>query len=58
MKSGWKTTEFWISVAAAIGALGSAAAGMVPAEWATAIAAISGAFYALSRGLAKKDSGK
>lgn len=54
MKPGWKTTEFWASAAAAVGAYGAAAAGVLPAKYAAIAAAVSSAAYAFSRGLAKK----
>lgn len=56
VKSGWKTTEFWASVAAAIVPLLNTALGWsLPVE---SLVAISGsiAAYVFSRGMAKKVS--
>ena len=53
MKSGWKTTEFWIALAVALSGILNFSIDLVPAEWGIVAAAISSAFYALSRGLAK-----
>lgn len=59
MKSGWKTTEFWLSLAAAV--VGSLlAAGAFPAEspWARALGALAASLaavgYSASRGAAKR----
>lgn len=53
MKPGYKTTEFWVSVLVAAGALIAALADALPPRYAALAATISGGLYALSRGLAK-----
>jgi hypothetical protein len=52
-KPGLKTTEFWITLIGAIGAVCAAAAGVLPSKEAAAIMTVSAAAYKLSRGLAK-----
>ncbi len=52
-KPGIKTTEFWIAILTAIGAISASASGVLPERLAGILATISGAVYALSRGLAK-----
>jgi hypothetical protein len=49
-KAGYKTTEFWVTIA------GSAAAllGAVPEKYQPIVLAVLGGAYAISRGLAKK----
>lgn len=54
VRSGWKTTEFWIVVLAMIAAGLGWLAGVVPAEWAVIAQAIASGLYATSRGLAKR----
>lgn len=56
MKPGWKTSEFWILVATAIGELAAAGAGALPPKWAAALLTISGVAYKASRALAKLNS--
>ena len=56
IKAGWKTSEFWASVAAALLPLLNTAFG-----WALPVEALVGvagtvAAYVISRGLAKKDA--
>lgn len=50
---GWKTTEFWVSVATIVGALTATLAGNLPDKYAAIATAVSAAAYAISRGLAK-----
>lgn len=56
MKPGWKSTEFWLTVAAVV--LSALGAVYAPAEWARVASMIGGALttsgYSLSRGMAKK----
>jgi hypothetical protein len=52
-KPGYKTTEFYVSVLTALGALLSTVAGGLPAKQAATVAGISAGAYALSRGIAK-----
>jgi hypothetical protein len=53
MKPGYKTTEFWVAVLVAVGSLIAALADQLPPKYAALASAVSGAAYALSRGLAK-----
>lgn len=53
MKVGWKTTEFWIIVATEVGVVAAAAGGVLPEKYAAVAASVSGAGYAIARGLAK-----
>jgi len=53
MKSGWKTSEFYVTVLSIVGlVVSSAAAGLSP-RYAAIGASVSAAAYAISRGLAK-----
>ena len=56
MKPGWKTTEFWATIALNIGALAAASAHVLPAKWAAIAASVSVVAYNVSRGLAKTSS--
>lgn len=56
VKPGWKTTEFWVSVLSALGAIITGAAGVIPPKYAVFAAAASAGFYSVSRGLAKTGS--
>lgn len=54
MKSGWKTTEFWVSsVLPTIAASALAVSNVVPPKWAAAFVVTANMAYAISRGLAK-----
>lgn len=53
MKPGYKTTEFWVWVLVSFGAVVAASASWLPPRYAAIAATVSGAAYALSRGLAK-----
>lgn len=53
MKPGWKTTEFWVTIATSVGAVAAAADGVLPEKYAALAVAVSGAAYAIARGLAK-----
>lgn len=53
MKPGWKTTEFWVLVALAVGELSAALAGALPPEWAAVLLTVSGIAYKISRALVK-----
>ena len=55
MKPGWKTTEFWLAVATALGGLAAALADALPPKYAAAMAAAATFAYALARGLAKSN---
>lgn len=54
MKPGWKTTEFWVSVATSVGAVTAASVGVLPEKYAALMVAVSSGAYAVARGLAKK----
>jgi len=54
-KSSWKSTEFWMALLGGIGAVAAQAGGVVPAPYGAVVMAVSGAFYAVSRGMVKKD---
>lgn len=56
MKPGWKTTEFWATVALNVGAISAALAQVLPAKWAAVVGAVSVAAYNVSRGLTKKQA--
>jgi len=53
MKPGYKTSEFWITTLSILGLVASSAATSLSPKYAAIGVAISGAAYALSRGLAK-----
>lgn len=53
MKAGWKTSEFWVTAASIAGLVVSSAAFSLSPKYAAIGTAVSGSFYALSRGLAK-----
>lgn len=53
MKSGYKTTEFYVTLAAGIGAAAAALSGAVPPSVGAILVSVSGGAYAISRGLAK-----
>ena len=58
MKPGWKTTEFWATIALNLGALTAASAHVLPPKWAAIAAAASVVAYNVSRGLAKTGATK
>jgi hypothetical protein len=53
-KPGWQTTEFWITVLAAVGATAASATDNLPPRYATIASTIAVVAYAISRGLAKR----
>lgn len=53
MRPGWKTTEFWITLTSILGLVASSVAFSLTPRYAAIGAGISGAAYAISRGLAK-----
>jgi hypothetical protein len=61
LKPGYKTTEFLITAATAVGLILAASADWLPPKYAALGATVSAAAYALARGLAKlnppKDAG-
>ena len=52
-KSGWQTTEFWITVCSVIGAIVGTLQDVLSPDQAVIASAIASGFYAVSRGLAK-----
>ncbi len=53
MKTGWKTTEFWITALSILGLVASSATLSLSPRYAALGASVSAAAYAISRGLAK-----
>lgn len=53
MKSGWKTSEFWVTALSILGLVVSSVATPLSPKYAAIGAAVSAAAYAISRGLAK-----
>jgi len=53
MKPGYKTTEFWASLALAVGAVAASAEGALPPKYAAIAASVAALGYAVGRGLAK-----
>lgn len=53
LKSGYKTSEFWVTAAMIAGLTFSSAALSLSPKYAAIGASISASFYAFSRGLAK-----
>lgn len=53
MKTGWKTSEFWVTALSIFGLVASSAATSLSPKYAAIGASISASAYAISRGLAK-----
>lgn len=53
MKTGWKTTEFYVTVLTDVGLVAAAVGGVLPSKWAAIAAGVAQAAYAISRGLTK-----
>jgi hypothetical protein len=53
-KPGWKTTEFWMTIAANLAAIIGAFADMLPPEKAVLLIAASNGLYAIARGQTKR----
>lgn len=53
MKPGWKTSEFWVTTLSIVGLVASSAASTLSPRYAAIGVSVSGAAYAISRGLAK-----
>jgi hypothetical protein len=53
MKTGWKTSEFWVTAFAVLGLVVSSAVTPLSPKYAALGASVSAAAYAISRGLAK-----
>lgn len=53
MKPGYKTTEFYVTVATIVGSLVTAISGGLPADWAASVSGGLAAAYAIARAVAK-----
>ena len=53
MKSGYKTTEFWVTALSIAGLVASSVAASLSPRYAAMGVAVSSAAYAISRGLSK-----
>lgn len=53
MKSGYKTTEFWITIITIANSIVSQYGQLIPPPWGLVVAAVIGSAYTISRGLAK-----
>lgn len=54
MKSGWKTTEFWLTIFTIANSIISQYAEFISSPWGLVAASVIGSAYTISRGLAKK----
>ena len=54
MRRGFRTTEFWSTVAVNVGVVAAAVQGTLSPKWAAVASAVSVAAFSISRGLAKK----
>jgi len=52
-KPGYRTTEFWLAIATAVGTAATSAEGSLPPRYAAIASTVAFVAYALSRGLAK-----
>lgn len=57
MKTGWKTTEFWVTVFTGITGILGTYGGMIPEPWGLIVTAVVACGYTISRGLAKVGAG-
>ncbi len=53
MKPGYKTTEFWLTLALDAAIVVSAIESVLPPKWAAVAGAVANGLYAVSRGKAK-----
>lgn len=53
MKPGYKTTEFYVTIATILGSLTAAVSGGLPPEWAAGVSGGLGVAYAIARAIAK-----
>lgn len=53
IKSGLKTTEFWITILYELGIIATAIQGSLPPKWAALAGSVGTLAYGISRGLAK-----
>ena len=58
VKPGWKTTEFWVTLATSIGSVLSAIAGILPAKEAGVLATASTVIYTIARAFTKNTASK
>ncbi len=58
MKSGWKTTEFWMTVLTMLTTLAETFKGNIDPKWAAIISAGLSFGYAIARGLTKSTASK
>lgn len=56
MSRGFRTTEFWITVATNVGVVAAALTGVLSPRYAAIASAVSVAAYNIARGLAKLNS--
>lgn len=49
MKSGWKSSEFWFSIAAQVGVVWASVQGLVPPKVAAIITTVGAAVYTIAR---------
>lgn len=54
LKSGWKTSEFWLSLLTTVAGAAGVVSGVVPGTVGSVLATVSAVGYAISRGLAKQ----
>jgi hypothetical protein len=57
-KAGWKTSEFWLTIAVDVAALATSLATVLPAKYAAAAGTVATGLYAISRGWAKSGAPK
>lgn len=54
MKSGWKTSEFWLTSLASVSGFIGQYGGMIPNPWGVVISTVVTATYTIARTLVKK----
>jgi hypothetical protein len=54
----WRRSEFWLSVGSTAAAIGTAVAGVVPPVAAAVIGVVATMSYTISRGIAKRGTGR
>ena len=54
---GWRTTEFWVTVATNASLVCAAASGALPPKYAAVSGALATAFYTIGRSLVKMQAG-
>lgn len=53
-RKGWETTEFWLALIVAVGAIGLTASGAIDSDTLLKALGLTSAGYGVSRGLSKK----